>query len=424
MAGSNNTDFEAMLITKYVKPDNMQHAMMQRSPLFGLLPKDENAGGKRMELPIVTEGNRKRSRTYATAAAATQNTVADAFEVAYRNNFQFARWTDDLMMDGRQKGEHALMEIMETEMEGAKNNLLRDLGRGTYLNHGGAKARSAATGAFSTTVCTLLRPEDAIHFEKGDVIRVSDADGSGGADALRAGSVTLASVDYEAGTLTATGNWSAGITTPTNSDYLFHDGDFGINMYGLDAWIPSVTTGLGTAFNGVTRSTNPTRLAGTRMNAAGLLGHEVISRLAARMLRVADAVPDVVVVNTETFTDYAVQIENKTYHTIQAINGDGKRLAKIGYEGLKIAIPGGSVTMLSDPNCPPNRLYMLTAESWKIGSVGKPFRIVGENGSTGDGLTLRRGTADDWYVEIKSRLNLGCKAPWNNGVALLDVDAG
>jgi hypothetical protein len=243
MAGMDNTDFDAMLKTWYVLPDKLQHAMMARSPLFGLLPKDETAGGKKMNLPIITLGNRKRSSTYATAAASTLDTETDEFEVPYRNNYQFARWTDDVMKDSRGKGDKALMEAMEVEMDGANANLLRDIGQGLFGNLGGAKG-TIATGGISSAVVTLSRPEDAIHFEKGDIIVACADDGADSGDTLRAGSVTLLSVDYEAGTLTATGNWSAGITTPTAGDSLFHSGDFAAKYYGLDAWIPSVTTGL------------------------------------------------------------------------------------------------------------------------------------------------------------------------------------
>lgn len=419
MAGMTTTDFDAMLKAYYVKPDSLQHSMMERSPLFGLLPKDENAGGKSLYLPILTQGNRKRSSTYATASANTQNTVSDEFVVPYRNNYQFARWTDDAMRDSRGKGERALLEAMEVEMDGAMSNLLRDIGQGMFGNLGGRKGVVGTTTVVGSALLTLSNAEDAIHFEKDDVLYLSADDGADAGDALRAGSVTVLSVDYDAGTVTMTGNITAGIAAAAVGDSIFHAGDFAAKYYGLGAWIPDTTTGLTTAFCGVTRSSNAVRLAGSRFNAGGLLPQELIARMAARIRRVSnDASPDLFVCNDETFADFAIAIEHKTYHTINAVSGDGKRLAKIGYEGIKVATPNGAVTMVADPNCPPTRAYMLTTDSWKLGSVGKAIHMIDD-----DGQYLRRGSADDWYVELKSRMNLGCRAPWKNGVALLDTAA-
>lgn len=85
--------------------------------------------------------------------------------------------------------------------------------------------RAQVDAGTGTPTITLWRPKDAALFTAGEVIVACTSDGVT-RGSQRAGSVTLASVDYVNGTLTATGNWTAGIAAIAAGDYLFKSGEF------------------------------------------------------------------------------------------------------------------------------------------------------------------------------------------------------
>lgn len=409
-------DFLAALKSRYIEPQKLQDALYEHCPLLGMIPKDESMGGKYMELPMISIMNRKRSATYATAAAGTQDTEMVSFTVGYVNNHQFARWADNVMRDARKAGPNAVLEAVETEMDGALANLARDHGQGIFGNVGGAKG-TIAVGGLSTTALTLANPEDAIHFEPGDQIVASANDGTdSGHSLLDSGDfITLVAVNKSTGVLTGDANWS-NIAAIAAGNFLFHKGDFKLKASGLAGWIPS-TTPTSTLFHGVNRSVNPVRLGGHRFNAGGLLPQDVVTRMAATMNRVNGAKPGVFICNDEVYADFETAMGNKESITINAVGANGEKLAHIGYSGISARTASGKVAIMADPNCPVNRAYMLTLDSWKAGSSGGPL----VDAITVAGSEIQRGTSDDWFSELKSRWNLGCKAPWLNGVALLDT---
>jgi hypothetical protein len=85
----------------------------------------------------------------------------------------------------------------------------------------GVRARAAS--GIGTATITLTRARDAGLFRAGDVVRSLGPYPE--ADSPRAGSVTLTAVDETNGTLTASGNWSAGIGAIANGDFLLLDTD-------------------------------------------------------------------------------------------------------------------------------------------------------------------------------------------------------
>jgi hypothetical protein len=94
-----------------------------------------------------------------------------------------------------------------------------------------------------------------------------------------------------------------------------------------------------------------------------------------------------------------------------SIKGDD---ARVSYSSVKVATPHGDVDVVSDSGCHVDESLYLTLKTWKLGSVGKLVHVIDD-----DELMIRRGTGDDWAIDVKSRANLGCKNPGLNGRASL-----
>src|SRR5581483_9521973 len=94
-------------------------------------------------------------------------------------------------------------------------------------------------------------------------------DGTGGGGLRSAGAtVTITGLNRSTGTLTASGNWTAGIAAVAAGDYLFPQGDYNNVMPGaLGGWL--TTPGGGDSFYGVNRNADVTRLAGLIQTGAG-----------------------------------------------------------------------------------------------------------------------------------------------------------
>jgi hypothetical protein len=390
----------AVLKYLYQKQSEVEDMVARKSPLISLLPDKTDLGGRARHVAVITGRPQGRSRTFANAQTNVSAADTVAFDVTPTTNYGVATITR-LAMKSSQGDANRVIELLDLQMKGILDSLTTDIARGAFRNIGGARGQTI-TAAFGVTTITLTDITDVVSFEKDMVIKASTTDGTSGA--VKAGSVTLASVDYDAGTLTATGNWSAGIATIAQNDYLFQDGDFGAAAAGLDSWVPASAPGA-TAFYGVDRSTNPTRLGGIRPNSTYLTG-----TISERLIRVAALVqrhggdPSLVVVNPVKWADLEIELENRK--RIVELEGKGG----FGFKALEMATPNGVMNVVSDPFCQSTLAWMLDPESWCTDSVGELVQVVDEDSAE----MLRQSTSDGFEIRTASYYNHWCNAPGHN----------
>jgi hypothetical protein len=223
-------------------------------------------------------------------------------------------------------------------------------------------------------------------------------------------------VDEDAGTVTcaldsaggALANISTLYTALSNADFIHPVGDYlastGQKIKGLAAWVPLTAPTGGDNFWGVDRSVHPTRLAGNRLNDPTAPAEDSIMSL-AEVMHERGANPDIAMISPRQFTKMSKRLNAK----VEYDGGGGE--AAYGFSNVKIATSAGTVKVFADPDCPEDRGYLLTKDTWSIRHLGLPEVV-----ST-DGLTaLRRPGLDQ--IEIRARYygQLVCKAPGENGV--------
>jgi hypothetical protein len=255
----------------------------------------------------------------------------------------------------------------------------------------------------------LANPSDAIKFRPGQVLRAATTDGTSGS--LKSGTVTLAAVDLFTGVLTATGNWSAGIGTIANTDYLFAEGDFGLAFQGIPAWIVSNTARtagvLGTAFNGVTRSIDPIRLAGVPYTGNGAPKKESLIQLGMMLARM-NAKPTHIILNHLDFADIVKDLSTNT----RIVTESAYKNPQIGFSALEYAAPFGTVKIVTDPFCPQGTGFILDMKTWKLPSMGALPKV-----DFIDKLNwLRTAGADSYEFRTLYRCATYCSMPGHNGV--------
>jgi hypothetical protein len=380
--------------------------------LLALCPKDETLGGKNKVYGIRNAQPQTRSATFASgqsgAVPANSSSTYNSFVIPHFNHFAFAYISGDAI-ESAKGDESALIDVLTAEIDGAIYTATRSLAISMFRNGGGQRGQISAASAPGTPTITLTTLTDIVNFEVGMVLQTSVDDGTGGAG-VKAGTVTLTKVDRDLGTLTASGNWTAGIATAAINDFIFQNGDYNGMLVGLGGWLPSSPPAANDAFFTVNRSNDATRLAGVRYNGNGGPIEETLIQAAARVCRERGN-PDHVFLNPLDYSSLVVALGSKViYDRVQSFDEPS-----IGFKAVMLDGPRGPIKVLMDVNCPRGTAYMLQLNTWVLDSIGKAPKIFEL-----DGLNmLRQATADSYEVRCGYRADIACTAPgWNAVITL------
>ena len=387
--------------------DVLKNLVYQKNPFLALVDKEEDLSGKSYIVPLIISNPQATSATFAQAVANKGSSVLEKFAVTVVKDYALAS-IDNLTIEASKSNRGAFISAAKMEVDNAMRQLANRLGQGLFGNGGGAIGVIGTGSVVGSKDITLATTADAVKFEKGMVLKTALTDGT--SSTVRSGSVTVDKVDRDTGVITATANWSAGITAPCAvGDYIFVDGDFGLRMSGLAAWLPSTAPSASESFFGLDRSYDPVRLAGSRVSSSQIGGLPLEEKLLFGATKVAreGGAPDTIVVSFETYRDLAVQLGSKVMY-VNIKNED----VQVGFEGIKIVGAGtGPITVIADRNCPATKAYVLQLDTWRLISVGAAPHIL-----DGDAFMLREAASDAYEVRIAAYCNLVCVAPGWNGV--------
>lgn len=402
MGAQNLTTFDPVLKSHYVKKKVAMLADL-KAPFAGMVKRNDKAGGKHIVQPIDFENPRGGSATISKALANLNPSLYEDFVLTRTKNYQIAN-IDNETIEASMSDENAFVKALGETDKAFKAAGRRDAWQ-MYRTLGGAKGVIGASTTVTTAVCVLSDAADAFNFQKGELCTFAAADGTG-SERNSGGTLTVSSIDRENGEITFTANIDTNTGTVAG-DYIFAEGDFGLNMAGLASWLPIDRTVLTTSFYGVTRSDDEDRLGGIYRNSVGEPIDEALIKLTGSIGK-HGGMPDVAFVNPETLTDLDLILGSKVRYA------EVKGRAGIGFKGITVSAGGHEVKVFGDVNCPTNRLYVLTLDTWTLHSAGGTPKFLNR-----DGLLMRSATADEYECRIGSYRNLGCCAPSYNGVAQL-----
>lgn len=395
------TSFAAALKQHYTS-DRIENMVYADNPLLAMLPKMEQFGGKNLPIPIIHGNPQGRSAVFATAQANKTNSQLKDFVLTRNQDYSLASISNEVL-EASKGNANAFMEAATVEIDGAIQSATRSLAIALY-GTGSGSIGQVANSSFATAVLQLSEPSDVTNFEVGQKIVASATNGGG---SVRAGSLTIVGVDRDLGTLTMSGNLSAGIAAIAQNDYLFVEGDYDAKVKGLRAWLPD-TAPSSSPFFSVDRTADVTRLGGIRYDASAMPIEEGLIAAAARVAREGGK-PTHCFMNYQDFADLEKALGSKVQYIDLKVN------AEIGFRGIVINGPRGPIRCVPDQNCPAGRAFMLQLDVWKLYSLGKAPKILDT-----DGLKmLRESSADAVEVRVGYYAQVGCRAPgWNANVKL------
>lgn len=394
------TSFDAALKQHY-QPERVENMVYKDNVFLAKLPKYEQFGGKNKPIPIIYGNPQGRSATFSTAVANKGNSSITDFVLTRAKDYSLAS-IDNETLEASKGNANAFMEAATTEIDGAIHSATRSLATALYRDGSGAIGRVSSPGA--STTLTLVTPEDVTNFEVGMKVQFSSAATTA---SLRASGATLTveGVNRSAGTLTMSANLTT-IASIANNDYINVEGDLEAKIKGLEAWIPNSAPGA-TAFFGVDRSVDVTRLGGVRVTGTSMPIEEALITLASKIAREGGR-PDCCFMNFENFINLEKALGAKVSYT-EFSKGE------VAFRGILIHGPRGPIEVYPDQNCPDAQAYMLQMDTWKLYSLGKAPKILET-----DGLKmLREASADAVEVRVGYYAQLGCVAPGWNGVVTL-----
>jgi hypothetical protein len=410
----------AALKELYTGDDYMKDLVYKKNPFLALVPKDESPSGfagKYIPVPLVYGTPQGRSATFATAQTNQTAPFLVSFFVYRVSNYQLVTITNELL-EATKDNAGAFVDEAKLNMDTGFRNISNDLAHDLFSDGSGVRGQISAMPG--SGVITLVSAADVVNFEVGMALQAYNSSFT----VVTAGALGyIIAVNRSSGqiTVSATAGGSAGDPTNWSTTFLnlVQAGDnpaaatataTALKVSGLKAWIPTSAPGA-TAFWGVDRTADVTRLGGVRYDGSSLTIEEALVNGAALVAREGGQ-PDMAFMS---FASYAA-LENSLGSKVQYVDVKHDE-ADIAFAGIRIHAPYGPITVIPDRSCPPLLCYLLSMETWKFRSLGKAPHILtyGLEGLEG----LRVGAADALEIRIGYYGNLICNAPgWNCVVQL------
>lgn len=418
-----NATQAAAALKKLYGADRKKALAYQKKILFPLIQKDGTGEGSSFEQYVRTRQPGGGSGTW--SKARTRNTTSKHHVLSITQTAVWQRAAVNYRLFTQAKSARATMYKVSKEFDEALDALGAKIERRLFRGRTGKIGKISADSDVTTATITLDDRADVWNFAPGEVIVLSSTNGGG---TLRNAGATIEvlSVDEVLGTVTFTGNVTAGIAAAAAGDTMFIDGDWSaandICASGLEDWLPvdGRDAALAAAFYGLTRSGDPNRLGGIFVDGDDVAGdlNDQLIRLFSEMGRFSNT-PDYLVVPTDAVTELQSIWQASNLPFVEAsVNHEEGALTITGLaSGVQVRIGQYKVTMLGSNACPSNRIYALDTSTWTIHHTGEGVPFFLNEDIEGHLLSLEKdGTEPEVAAYMGALFNLGCEAPGANGV--------
>ena len=291
----------------------------------------------------------------------------------------------------------AYVKLVVDKMFAATEALRKQFAAALYAS-GYGEFCQLPTGTYGASDTTITLPDDAIM--KIDIGTVFDCTtGQAPSGTLSAdGPFTVTAINGNVVTFTRTGT---SVAMATGEWLEYHGGSSGATApsypTGLAGWIPSLynrtgsswDTYIGTAFYGVTRSTNTGRLAGwfyQRDSANNELYSSAISN-GVRLVRRAGGIPKIIAINDDDYMSIQNELQSfrNYWQSVDIRDPAGGPQFVYGIEALKFAFSSSYIEeVYDDPYCPKGTAYILDTDTIEFAALTNPAKpdnggITGNN---------------------------------------------
>jgi hypothetical protein len=381
------------------------------SPLVGRAPKFTEGGGLQYVGAINNALSTSNSSQDTIAFTTGSPSILQRWQCPWKQYFASANLSG-MAVDQTRKESGAMVTAIKLEMDNGYKAIGSALGRMIYGNGGGSIGQgstlSTTTGSANTNdTLTLLNTSQAINFQVGQIINSASTNGLTGS--VRAGSVTLISVDLDAGILQANVSWAAGITGFAAADYLFNQGDFNNYFPGMAGWFPNGSNRPTStdSFNGVNRFSDPVRLAGVYYTGSGAPIEESLVAAGVKTRKFGGKPKDAML-NPLDFASCLKGMGGRVQYTTESAFNN----AQIGFDAVKVSTGAGQITLYEDAYVASGQAYLLDLDTLVVPSMGPMPKNLSEE-MTGL-IWIPQTTSNTFIAQMGFRATTYCSAPSNN----------
>jgi len=398
MASLDLTTMDAALKQLYAVK-RVQDLTYKHNPLFALIPKFEDFGGRNLPLVNTVTHPQGISAAFATAQTNATAAVLQDFLLTRVRKYGVAT-VDGETAQASKKDSYAFLDAMSVQIDGQMKALARAIAIDIPRSGGGSIGRLNAVDPSGGLTGTLLDINEIVNFEVGMVLKADTVDGGG---TVHTGSLTVAAVNRSTGVITTTANWDTGISSIGASDFLFREGDYDGTVSGLEAWCPT-TAPTATLFFGVDRSVD-TRLGGQRFDGSATSIQEALVNGQSVGAR-EGGMMDYCFLNHRKMRDLINELGAKVeYDMARPIDAP-----QIGFRSVVLQGDHGPIKVVADNTIPNNVAWMLQLDTWKLCTLGPATQLLQLDGNR----ILRQSGADGYEVRLGMYGNVGCTAPGYN----------
>lgn len=385
---------------EYFDDQKVEWLTYTERPLLALLPKYKDFYGESYRLPQTYSNIPSRSQTFSTAYTNKGTFSGAKFLLTRDHDYALADLDNETRLaTGNNKG--AFMAAAAATVEAAINAISDSLEINLFGNMSGSRG---VVSTVSATQILLSDIEDVVKFEVGMILKADDT--ASGASP-RTGSEPITAIDRDTGILTAAA-WTD-ISGITAGDYLFCEGDTGGSamISGLSAWVPD-SAPTSSAFFGVDRTADTTRLGGVRYDGTGLSMEEALNGLAYRIHRDGAGRPDFALMGLQKYRDLINELGDKVRYM-------DHKIGEVGFTTVAVTAGRGPVKVMGCWAQKNTRCHMIQSDTWGLYSLGNAPQMIEEEG--GGKLWHYNLSTDSWQLTVGYYAQLGSRAVGKNGVA-------
>lgn len=346
-------------------------------PEFTLLPRDTSFSDVSRREPAGINGGQGISPVFISAKNNKSPSQAIEWDWSTRPLYALGSISGDLMRRGKAK-KAILVDPIKREGENLITQWKLQRQKEFYGNGGGALCRSTSATTVSGQTVTVSNADELRFIWPKMVLQTATTDGTSGT--VQPGTVTVASVDADAGTFTIEESaLNVAIPAFANTNYFFREGGFGLAIYGLDAWLPSTAPGA-TLFYGVNRTLNLRALGGLRQDVSALSPRAKAKALARQVIKNGGK-PDTYLLNIDNWADLEADLDSagKLVNMKAPSTKTGSFEFGVEYDSIGFMGPMGPIRVVPSSACPVDVGYMLTSSTWSFGSFGELIRDITSN---------------------------------------------
>ena len=409
VAGANSMTTYANALKKLYRPEVTNAKIYENNPTYAKIRKiGDWEGDGTYNVAIAVSYGQGVAPTIADAKTNRSSDTFERFAVPQVDAYGIGSIDGKLIRNAKSaKGSQAPNALMRARDNTTK--VFRRYFQHSLFNNGGGALGLIAAGGISGAVITLADPNSVVWFERGMVLQLSADDGTGGGG-VRAGTVTILSVNRDAGTITCTANVTAGIAAAVAGDYIFRNGTYNNVFDGIPVYVPKTAALAATSLYGVTRSADVTRLAGLRHETAqGATIKECLLLALARCAREGIS-PESCPMHPDDLQALVLSEHNQVQYTR---SGSAGKL-EVGFNGesIKLVSPTGlAIEIYPDAGVTKGECWLLTLSTWEYHYAGGGFPELLQD----DGVPMLRESDDDTYTwRLGAIGNLVCVSPQDN----------